>query len=611
MRIATLLRDRCQPKKCNHECISFCPGVRIGDETVVEGLKGRPVISETLCTGCGICVHKCPHDAIRIIQLPEELGKDLIHQYGENGFRLFRLPVPLEGKVVGLLGPNGIGKSTIINILSGLLQPNLGELEQQPEWDMILQMFAGTEQFGYLKSLSQGNLITSLKPQYVDKLPQVHKGKVRDLLAKVSKGSDDAQGGNYDAQRGSDGTSGSSNLEEVVRDLDIVSVLDQNLPDLSGGELQRVAIAATLLKDADIYFFDEPSSYLDIQQRLSVAKVIQKLSLKKQVMLIEHDLAVLDFLADNVYLLYGLEGSYGVLAQPRAVRSSINTYLGGFLKEENVRIRDKEIRFEAHPPRTQFQAIPLVEFESLEVKLGKFSLKTNPGVIHFGEVVGVVGPNATGKTTFVKMLAGELQPDTGSVNADVRVSYKPQYVQFDWDGNVRDLFLTEVGMGIDKGFFHAEIACPMRLEMLYPKHINTLSGGEKQRISIALALSKEADLYLFDEPSAYLDSSQRMETAKTIRRVMEKSGRSALIVDHDVYFIDLVSDRLMVFSGESSRYGRSEGPYDLRKGMNTFLRDVGITFRRDTITKRPRINKLDSVKDREQKSVGEFYFALN
>jgi ATP-binding cassette subfamily E protein 1 len=138
--------------------------------------------------------------------------------------------------------------------------------------------------------------------------------------------------------------------------------------------------------------------------------------------------------------------------------------------------------------------------------------------------------------------------------------------------------------------------------------VNSLSGGELQRVAIGLCLASEADMYLIDEPSAYLDSSQRMIAARTIRRVMEKSGKSALIVDHDVYFIDLVSDSLMVFGGEPSIHGTGEGPFELREGMNRFLQKVGITFRRDPDTKRPRINKLDSVKDREQKSQGEYYY---
>ena len=123
MRIAIINRDRCQPRKCSKECEYFCPPVRTGDETIVFA-DGKPLITENLCVGCGICVRKCPFGAITITNLPEEM-EDPVHRYGQNGFALYGLPVPIEGRVTGLLGPNGIGKSTAISILSGILRPNL------------------------------------------------------------------------------------------------------------------------------------------------------------------------------------------------------------------------------------------------------------------------------------------------------------------------------------------------------------------------------------------------------------------------------------------------------------------------------------------------------
>ena len=536
------------------------------------------------------CVKKCPFDAIRIIGLPEPLKEDLVHQYSKNGFRLFRLPGPKAGEVVGLLGPNGIGKTTVLSILSGELCPNLGHYRRtRPYWDEVLEKYKGTELHDYIEPLVAKEVRTALKPQYVDKLPKVAKGTVRDLLKKV-----DDQG----------------RLDELAAKLSLGSVVHRDIAHLSGGELQRTAIAATMLKDVDVYFFDEPSSYLDIYQRLEVAKVIQTLSKEKRVIVVEHDLAVLDFLADTVYLLYGSEGAYGVVAQPRPVRTAINVYLGGYLKEENIRFRDREVTFEARPPRTDWRAATLVQFGRLEKQYPDFSLTVEGGSLRKGEVVGVVGPNATGKTTFVKMLAGEETPTAGTIEGKWAVSYKPQYIEPTFEGTVRELFASTVGNRAEGGWFETEIAQPLQIRGMMDRPVNELSGGELQRVAVGLALTRDADIYLIDEPSAYLDSNQRMAAAKTIRRVMENQGKTGLIVDHDVYFIDMVADSIIVFSGEPGRRGHGEGPYPMREGMNRFLKLVEITFRRDADTNRPRINKLGSRLDREQKSSGEYYYAL-
>ncbi len=588
MRIAVLLRDRCQPRKCSLECIRYCPPVRTGSEAVVMGEDGKVVISEELCVGCGICVHKCPFDAIRIIGLPEELEGELVHQYGENGFQLYRLPCPRRGMVVGLLGPNGIGKTTVISILSGELVPNLGNYDEEPAWEPVLEHFAGTEIHDYLKRIADGEWEAAMKPQYVDQLGKVYKGKVSTLLKKADH---------------------NDRLSEVKEELELESLLDKDVEKLSGGEMQRLAIAATLLKETDVYFFDEPSSYLDIYQRLQVAKSIQKLSESKPTVVVEHDLAVFDFLATNVYLMYGSEGAFGVLAHPRQVRTAINVYLNGYMREENVRFRDNEIKFESHPPRKEWSKVQLLRFDPLKKRFKNFTLETGEGSIGVGEVVGVVGPNATGKTTFVKMLAGEIRPTSGIVSSEVKVSYKPQYLETKFRGTVRELLMTEIFEELEEDYYQSQILEPLGVTPHLERELRSLSGGEVQRVAIALCLGREADLYLVDEPSAYLDSNQRMQAAKTIRRVMEKKGLSGFIVDHDVYFLDLVSDSLMVFGGEPGVKGYGEGPFGMRDGMNKFLKMVEITFRRDNETNRPRINKFGSSLDREQKAKGEYYYA--
>ncbi len=590
MRIAVLIKDRCKPKNCAYECIKFCPRVRAGDETVTKGEDGRPVISEDLCAGCGICVHKCPFEAIKIIGLAEELAEDLVHQFGRNGFRLYRLPIPQAGTCLGVLGQNGIGKTTAIKILAGQIIPNLGDYTTKPSWTPVLDAYSGTELYDHFKGLSGGTLTAVFKPQYVDQLPKILTGTVADVLQK-------------------NGTTKAYN--DIVNTLGIHNLLSKDISrgTLSGGELQLTAIAAALIKDVDFYFFDEPTSYLDIYQRLKVARIIQALSKTKKVIVVEHDLAILDFMCDNAHIMYGTEGAYGVTTFPRAVRHAINTYLSGYLKEENLKFGEK-IEFVAHPPKQRQDLRVYVSYGRLTKDFDDFSLEVEPGIIREGEIIGVVGPNAIGKTTFVRMLAGVQKPTTGEIEYDLKISYKPQYISPDYQGTVRELYETTAPQLFSASLYQAEVFEPLHLKTLLDCSLDTLSGGELQRVAIASAIMREADIYLFDEPSAYLDSEQRMVVSRMIRRIVEKSGKSALVVDHDVYFIDMVSDGLIVFDGTSGVRGVATGPYSLHEGMNRFLRNVDVTFRRDEDTQRPRVNKPDSYLERQQKESGEYYYKL-
>lgn len=590
MRVAVLLEDRCQPKKCNAECWAFCPPVRNGIECIVlDDSSGKPLISEPLCIGCGICVVKCPFEALIITNLPEELEGEMTHRYGENGFRLFRLPSPRQEQIVGILGPNGMGKSTAINLLSGSLRPNLGDWTiQGKDWAEIVESFPRGELRDYLSMVAQDGVKIAVKPQYIDKLPKIFQGEVVELLKRV----DDRD-----------------ELAHYAELLAIDHLLNRRLDKLSGGELQRVAIAATLLKEADVYFFDELSSYLDIHERLRIVRIIQGMVARgKRILVVEHDLAILDVLCDLLHIVYGERAAYGIFTPPRSTRAAINAYLDGYLPEENVRIRDKPIQFLRGRVRGEEVGSPILQWGDMEKTLGEFHLKTGKGEVRSAEVVGVVGPNATGKTTMVRMIAGEIEPDMGWCTMDATVSYKQQHVTTDFDGSVQDWLDTELGGRWRSGEFHTQVIRPLQVDQLLELRAKKLSGGELQAVCIAICLGKDADLYLLDEPSAHLDANARMEAAKAIRRTMKSNEKAAMVIDHDIYFIDIVSDSLLVFDGEGGKHGNAQGPLSLRKGMNRFLADVDVTFRRDHESHRPRINKPNSRKDREQKASGEYFY---
>ncbi len=588
-RIAVIDKEKCNPIACgDFLCIRMCPLNRAGKEAIIKGPDGKAQINEDIATdACQVCVNICPMNAIHMVKLPDKLTQRPIHRYGKDSFVLFNLPVPMPGKVVGILGRNGIGKSTALKILSGTLKPNLGDPEKPGDITELIKIFKGTEMQKFLEQVKAGTVKVAYKPQAVDLIVKQTGGKVRDVLKNVD-------------QKGK--------MDEVVEILEIQNVLDRDLKDLSGGEMQRLAIAATYLKDANFYFFDEPASFLDITSRMKVAKLIRSLAEEQgnTILVVEHDLATLDYISDELQIIYGEAAVYGIVSQTKPIRRGINEYLEGYLPDDNIKFRNYKIVFNKGIERDTKQPI-LFDWPDLEKSFQAFHIKINKGAIERTDVLTITGSNGLGKTTFLKMLAGIIKPDKGTLTSKVKIAYKPQDLQT-VEGTVEG-WLKRIAKNYDNGWFKQNILDKLNLQNILKNEISSLSGGELQKVYIAVTLSMTADVYAFDEPSAFIDVEDRLKIAEVIRDFMLKNDTCAIVVDHDVQFLDYVGDAMLVFTGIPGKEGHVKGPLSKKEGMNEVLKMLGVTYRMDKETKRPRINKHGSQLDAEQKKANKYYYA--
>lgn len=589
-RVAVLDKDACQPRKCGLECVKYCPVNKSGGDCVaVDEQTGKARIDEDLCNGCGICVKVCPFEAITVVNLASEAGRDKIHQYGKNSFRLYRLPSPKKGEVVGLLGRNGMGKSTVVGILSGTLTPNLGRHEDPLGWDGVLDYYAGTELKSHFESVLGGASV-SIKPQQVHQVARAFGGTGAQLIEKYG-----------DPGRAA----------PMAEELGLGAALERKTSQMSGGELQRLAVAVAASKDADFYFFDEPSSYNDVFQRLAVARVIRSLASEgRSVVVVEHDLTLLDYLCDHIDVLYGEPSAYGIVSGLLSTKVGINVFLDGYLPAENVRFRDKAFSMDVSSAGAdEFQeGSEVVSYPAFSKTYEGFSLEAGAGRVRRGEIVGVVGANSLGKTTMMKVIAGAQKPDSGSV-PKASISYKPQYLEQDSDAEVLSVLDAACGSQLEGSLDEEQVAAPLRLKKLYSRRVSDLSGGELQKVAVAACLVRKADLYALDEPSAFLDVEDRIAVAKFLQKFARSFGKAALVIDHDLQLMNLVSDTVVLFEGEPGRRGRASSPMPKAEAMNRFLESLQISFRRDEKSGRPRVNKMHSRLDKEQKSAGDFYYA--
>ena len=584
-------RDKCSPNRCRRECMKYDPLNKAGKEGFHLGSHGKAEIDEELVTEMHrICANKCPFGAIKIVKLPEKLNQNPIHRFGQNLFELYSLPIIKENTIVGIIGRNGIGKSTALQIIAGQIMPNLGNFKTLPSEEEILGKYSTQVLGKYFKKLFEKKLEIAYKPQRVELLGSIYKGKtVQELLEKADE---------------------RKITKELVKQLDMKAVLNSTIEELSGGELQRLAVIAALAKKADVVYLDEPSSFLDIAHRIKMAKIIREYTKGKSVVIIEHDLATLDYISDEIQIVYGEPAAFGVFSQSKAVRRGINEYLDGYLMDDNVKFRNYAINFKGTSVAREVSPEVLLETEELEKVFDRFHLQVSSMTIKKAEVLAIMGANGLGKSTFLKLLVHEIKPDKGKPPS-LKISYKPQYLDHHREETVEEYLRMIAGEEFDSGWYKQNLLEKLGINNILKNKIEYLSGGELQKIHIAACLSdQEADLFALDEPSAFVDVEDRLKVAEIIKEFVTRKEKAALVVDHDIQFVDYLADSLLVFEGIPGREGHVCGPLEKEEGMNRILKNLDITYRKDKQTGRPRINKPDSQLDQEQRAEGKYYYAI-
>ena len=616
-RVAIINKDKCKPHKCNFECGLVCPVNKQGKQCIkledIEDMGAKKkiaVISEANCTGCTLCTKTrgCPFDAIMIVNIPTELNADIVNRYGKNGFRLYRMPILRQGQILGILGQNGIGKSTIVSILSNKLKPNFERFDLNLTNDEIIKMFKGSEMHKYMTNLYENKYKVSNKVQHVDALINFLKSKnlnptVNEYLDKKNE---------YEKT--------DSWYLNVINTLELDKIMDSYVVSLSGGELQRIVCASVLLTKADVYIFDEPTNFLDVRQRLNISNLIKSLQTPKNyIIVIEHDLAILDYLSDYICIMYGIPSAYGVVSKPLSTSNAINIYFDGYIPSENMRFRVNE-----------YDIISLNYSESADIKFANKLLTYEQSIITYpdyeltvesgnfpaeGSINIVLGKNGTGKTTFINHIAKTLESS---------ISHKPQYLsveQFkDSTGKystVYEFLVKNIKSSLFDEMFKSDVYKPLDIDSIKDRKLNELSGGEMQKFWIVYTLGKEAHIYLLDEPSACLDIEQRVIITKVIKRFLIHNKKVGFIVEHDmmmaVSFGCEPNTQTIIMEDNCSegnlRKFKASSPSKFSYGINKFLQILNITFHTQTNSKhnRPRINKLNSQKDKEQKIKGVYY----
>ncbi|MFI7013338.1 energy-dependent translational throttle protein EttA [Streptomyces sp. NPDC050164] len=496
------------------------------------------------------------------------------------------------GAKIGVVGPNGAGKSTILKIMAGIEQPSNGDAFLSPGYTVgiLLQEPPLTEDKTVLENVQEG--VAGIKGkldrfnEIAEQMATDYTDELMDEMGKLQEDLDHANAWDLDAQ-----------LEQAMDALGCPPG-DWPVVNLSGGERRRVALCKLLLEQPDLLLLDEPTNHLDAE---SVNWLEQHLAkYPGTVVAVTHDRYFLDNVAQWICevdrgRLYPYEGNYSKYLETKAARLKVEGQKDAKrqkrLKEELEWVRSnakgRQAKSKARLARYEEMAAEAdkmrkLDFEEIQIppgpRLGSVVVEVNNLTKGFGEklliddlsftlprngIVGIIGPNGAGKTTLFKMIQGIEEPDSGAIKVGdtVKISYVDQSREnIDpkktlWAVVSDELDYINVG----------QVEMPSRAYVSafgfkgpdQQKPAGVLSGGERNRLNLALTLKQGGNLLLLDEPTNDLD----VETLSSLENALLEFPGCAVVVSHDRWFLDRIATHILAYEGES-RWFWFEGNFE-------------------------------------------------
>ncbi|MFJ1704161.1 energy-dependent translational throttle protein EttA [Kitasatospora sp. NPDC088346] len=488
----------------------------------------------------------------------------------------------LPGAKIGVVGPNGAGKSTVLRMMAGLDQPSNGEAYISPGYTvgMLLQEPPLDETKTVLENVQDGVKEVKGKLDRFNEIAELmatdYSDALLDEMGKLQEDLDHANAWDLDAQ-----------LEQAMDALGCPPG-DWAVTKLSGGERRRVALCKLLLEAPDLLLLDEPTNHLDAESVNWLEQHLEKYA--GTVVAVTHDRYFLDNVAEWILELdrgraYPYEGNYSTYLEAKQSRLKVegqkDAKRAKRLKEELEWVRSnakgRQAKSKARLARYEEMAAEAdkmrkLDFEEIQIppgpRLGSVVVEVNNLSKAFGEkvliddlsftlprngIVGIIGPNGAGKTTLFKMLLGEEKPDGGSVKVGetVKVSYVDQgRANIDPKKTLWAVVSDELDW-INVG----QVEMPSRAYVSafgfkgpdQQKPAGVLSGGERNRLNLALTLKQGGNLLLLDEPTNDLD----VETLSSLENALLEFPGCAVVISHDRWFLDRVATHILAYEGES------------------------------------------------------------